>query len=74
MLSKGQGLAAYILMQRIRPAVHRSLLLRNEEYLVDETLSELGIYGTFLRQGDKTLLNQSAGHLLRTKVPPRIRP
>ena len=55
-------------MQRIRPARHRSVLLRNEEHFVEDTVSELGIYGTFIRRGTEILLNQSAGHLLRTKV------
>ncbi len=35
-----------------------------------DSLSELGIYGTFLRKGDKVLLNREAGHLVRTKVFP----
>ena len=33
-----------------------------------ESLSELGIYGTFVRQGTTVLLNRQAGHLLRTKA------
>eukprot|EP00210_Caulerpa_lentillifera_P004223 g4028.t1 len=67
-LSNKQSLAAYILMERIRPRVHRTVLLRNEEFFEEETVSELGIYGLYLRKGSNTLLNKSAGHLLRTKV------
>lgn len=33
-----------------------------------ESLSELGIYGTFVREGTNVLLNRQAGHLLRTKA------
>ena len=55
-------------MQRIRPERHRSVLLRGEEHFIEDTVSELGIYGTFIRRGTEILLNQSAGHLLRTKV------
>ena len=33
-----------------------------------ESLSELGIYSTFVRQGSAVLLNRAAGHLLRTKA------
>ena len=33
-----------------------------------ESLSELGIYGAFLRAGPTVLLNRAAGHLLRTKA------
>ncbi|CAL5223694.1 g6247 [Coccomyxa viridis] len=63
-----KGLAAYILMQRIRPPINRSMLLRNGEILEVDTLSELGIYGTFVRQGDRVILNEEAGHLIRTKA------
>ena len=44
------------------------MLLRNGEILEVDTLSELGIYGTFVRQGDTVLLNKEAGHLIRTKA------
>lgn len=33
-----------------------------------ESLSELGIFGTFLSQGSNVLINKEAGHLVRTKV------
>lgn len=47
---------------------YRSMLLRNGEILEVDTLSELGIYGTFVRQGDRVILNEEAGHLIRTKA------
>jgi len=31
-------------------------------------VSELGIYGLFLSDGEKVIINSSGGHLLRTKV------
>jgi glutathione synthase len=40
-------------MQRILPPPQRSLLLRNGAWAEEESLSELGIYGTFLRKGDE---------------------
>ena len=46
----------------------RSLMVREGELLETDTLSELGIFGSFLRRGDKVLLNNEAGHLIRTKV------
>lgn len=67
-LLKGEGLAAYILMERIRPAVNTCALLRNGEWSIEETLTELGIYGGFVKKGDEVLLNEASGHLLRTKV------
>ncbi|GAQ79430.1 glutathione synthetase [Klebsormidium nitens] len=62
------GLAAYILMQRIFPPVKKSYLLRGGEWSQQDTLSELGIFGTYLRNGEKVVINQPAGHLLRTKT------
>ena len=46
----------------------RSMLLRDGKILEVDTLSELGIYGTFVRRGDRVLLNAEAGHLIRTKA------
>ena len=43
-------------------------MVREGELLETETLSELGIFGAFLRRGDKVLINNEAGHLIRTKV------
>lgn len=48
--------------------LYRSMLLRNGEILEVDTLSELGIYGTFVRLGDSVILNEEAGHLIRTKA------
>jgi glutathione synthase len=43
-------------------------MVREGAVLEVDSLSELGIYGVFVRHGDKVLLNKEAGHLLRTKV------
>ncbi|CAL8463402.1 g2936 [Coccomyxa elongata] len=67
-LSQRRGLAAYILMQRIRPPINRSTLVREGKVIEVDTLSELGIYGTFVRRGDRVILNREAGHLVRTKA------
>ncbi|BBN00343.1 glutathione synthase [Marchantia polymorpha subsp. ruderalis] len=64
----GDGLAAYILMQRIFPAVHTSYLVRRGAYSAEKTVSELGIFGAYVRNGDRVILNEQSGHLLRTKV------
>lgn len=45
----GAGLAAYILMQRIFPAVNNSYLIRDGLWITASTISELGIFGTYLR-------------------------
>ena len=46
-------------------------MVREGKLLETDTLSELGIFGSFLRRGDKVLLNNEAGHLIRTKVTTR---
>lgn len=43
------GLAAYILMQRIFPKDSRSYLIRDGISHTENTISELGIYGAYLR-------------------------
>ena len=43
-------------------------MVRKGKLLEVPSISELGIYGTFLRRGDHVLLNAEAGHLVRTKV------
>ena len=63
----GPKLAGFILMQRILPATHEALLVRNGVSKRVAAVSELGIFGIHLRRGTKTLLNERAGHLLRTK-------
>lgn len=50
------------------PHARRSLLLREGQVLEVDSLSELGIYGTFVRRGERVLLNREAGHLVRTKA------
>ena len=61
-------LSAYILMQRIFPPTNKTLCLRKGEMVQLETLSELGIYGGYVRVGDAVTRNAHGGHLLRTKA------
>jgi len=63
-----KGLAAYILMQRIRPPIHTTAMVRKGEVIEVEALSELGVFGTYLSRHGQVLLNKQAGHLLRTKA------
>ncbi|CAO2149936.1 unnamed protein product [Urochloa humidicola] len=69
-LQKEQGgsLAAYILMQRIFPKASLTPLVRGGDCFEDLTISELGIYGAYLRNKDKVVLNNQCGYLMRTKV------
>ncbi|XP_066558541.1 glutathione synthetase isoform X2 [Amia ocellicauda] len=59
---------AYILMDKIRPQPVRNYLLRSGSPLKLSTcLSELGMFGAYVRQGKGMVLNECTGHLLRTK-------
>ncbi|XP_058670715.1 glutathione synthetase [Ammospiza caudacuta] len=60
---------SYILMDKIKPQPSLNYLLRAHSPLqVSECISELGIFGVYVRQGRELLLNEAAGHLLRTKA------
>ena len=59
---------AYIFMSMIRPPALSSVLVRSgKASSLQPTLSELGIYSTFLGDGASIFRNEFAGHLLRTK-------
>ncbi|KAH7543124.1 hypothetical protein FEM48_Zijuj02G0149900 [Ziziphus jujuba var. spinosa] len=60
--------AAYILMQRIFPTVSPTFLLRDGICHKDNAISELGIFGAYLRNKDKVIINDQCGYLMRTKV------
>ncbi|CAK9156477.1 unnamed protein product [Ilex paraguariensis] len=59
---------AYILMQRIFPNIFPAFLMRNDICRKDHAISELGIYGAYLRNKDKVIMNDHSGYLMRTKV------
>lgn len=59
---------AYILMDKIHPAPVQNYLLRRDAPLqISNCLSELGVFGAYVRQGKDTVMNECVGHLLRTK-------
>lgn len=60
--------AAYILMQRIFPIIAPTYLLRDGIYHKDHAISELGIYGAYLRNKERLIMNEQCGYLMRTKV------
>ncbi|XP_062144107.1 glutathione synthetase, chloroplastic [Alnus glutinosa] len=62
------GSAAYILMQRIFPNVFPTFLMRDGICHKDHAISELGIYGAYLRNKSKVIINDQCGYLLRTKI------
>ncbi|MEQ2260710.1 hypothetical protein XENORESO_000458 [Xenotaenia resolanae] len=59
---------AYILMDKISPPPIQNYLLRRDAPLtVSNCLSELGVFGAYVRQGEHMVMNECVGHLLRTK-------
>jgi glutathione synthase len=64
----GKSLASYILMQRILPPVLTCTMVRQGKSSEEDAVSELGMYGTYLRVADKVQINECVGHLLRTKA------
>ncbi|MED6266689.1 hypothetical protein CHARACLAT_004646 [Characodon lateralis] len=59
---------AYILMDKICPPPIQNYLLRRDAPLtVSNCLSELGVFGAYVRQGEHMVMNECVGHLLRTK-------
>lgn len=61
-------LSAYILMQRIRPAITpKTSILRNRQESEIDAVSELGIYGYVLASAFEVIENETCGWLLRTK-------
>ncbi|KAL5061030.1 hypothetical protein RYX36_032634 [Vicia faba] len=66
--SGSQEDAAYILMQRIFPNLSAALLMRNGCVHKDHAISELGIFGTYLRNKDRVIINDQSGYLMRTKI------
>lgn len=60
--------STYILMEKIRAPRFRTILIREGQSLEEDVISELGIFGVYLAHEEETILNQAAGHLLRTKA------
>nr|XP_029520362.1 glutathione synthetase [Oncorhynchus nerka] len=59
---------AYILMDKVKPRpVHNYLLRLGTPLKLSTCLSELGVFGAYVRHGQDMVLNECAGHLLRTK-------
>lgn len=59
---------SYILMDKIHPAPVQNYLLRRDGPVeICDCLSELGVFGVYVRQGEDMVMNECVGHLLRTK-------
>lgn len=66
-------LAEFVLMERLRPPETTSPVVRLEdgkaaEVVVRSSIAELGIFGSFVADGEEVLKNEAVGHLLRSKA------
>uniref|UniRef100_A0A8C5PRB4 Glutathione synthetase n=1 Tax=Leptobrachium leishanense TaxID=445787 RepID=A0A8C5PRB4_9ANUR len=60
---------SYILMDKIKPQPVKNCLLRAAgQTRLSQCISELGVFGVYVRHGDEMVLNERVGHLLRTKA------
>lgn len=56
-------------MDKITPQTSMNYLLRAHSPLkISECVSELGVFGVYVRQGKDIVVNKHVGHLLRTKA------
>lgn len=64
-----EELRSFVLMQRIFPKAQPAVMVNRGRCVAGDSISELGVYGTFLGGGEgKELLNEYAGYLVRTKL------
>ncbi|XP_076449521.1 glutathione synthetase-like [Babylonia areolata] len=60
---------AFILMERLFPLPEKNYMIRGLTPLVlSDTVSELGVFGVHIGEGEKEIANNVCGHLLRTKA------
>ncbi|KAL3286958.1 hypothetical protein HHI36_001444 [Cryptolaemus montrouzieri] len=63
--------SAWILMERIHPPLSKSYIIRpgySGLPVLEDVVSELGIYGVVIGDSQKILVNRQVGHMLRTKL------
>ncbi|KAM9786203.1 glutathione synthetase-like [Neosynchiropus ocellatus] len=67
-LQNGEARIAYILMDKLHPAPANNCLLRRDAPVrMSSCISELGVYGVYVRQNKDMVMNQFIGHLMRSK-------
>jgi glutathione synthetase len=59
--------ADYILMERIIPETHRTILSRDSQFVITNCIAELGVYCTILADSNGEIVNKCGGWLLRSK-------
>ncbi|XP_069077172.1 glutathione synthetase-like isoform X1 [Pleurodeles waltl] len=62
------GRSSYILMEKLMANPIKNYLLKTgSDLTLSNCISELGIFGVYIRQSKDMILNEQVGHLLRTK-------
>lgn len=59
--------ADYILMERIEPETHKTILFRDATFVNTACIAELGVYCLVLADSTKEVVNEYGGWLLRSK-------
>jgi len=59
----------YILMERVRPPTVKNYIIHVdfEKPILADTVTEIGIFGIFISEGGKEIVNSPSGYILRTK-------
>ncbi|XP_057291485.1 glutathione synthetase-like [Hydractinia symbiolongicarpus] len=59
----------YILMERVQPPIVKNYIVHvdHDKPSLADTVTELGVFGVFISDGEKEIFNKASGHLLRTK-------
>ncbi|GLH08439.1 Glutathione synthetase [Gryllus bimaculatus] len=74
-MRNSQERTAWILMERIKPPVQKSYMIRpgtanseGQKLVPVDVVSELGIFGAVIGDANKIISNKQVGHMLRTKI------
>ena len=65
--STAETRSPYILMERLQPEPREALMVMEGELLREQSVSEIGRFGTLLADGEDIPINRDVGYLVRTK-------
>ena len=56
-----------IIMEKIKPPEYETMIIKNDEMVIEKVVSEFSVYGVILSDESKYYLNKSVGFLVRSK-------
>jgi glutathione synthase len=56
-----------IIMEKIKPPEYETMIIKNDEMVIEKVVSEFSVYGVILSDDSKYYLNKSVGFLVRSK-------